>query len=107
MGSISMAQTTEAACLLQSGAMYPRRIGLRTASGLDLFAGVKPGGVSVYFGDAPIYHFDLDGRWQRAYVDGVHYLKGLDAAIRSIDRVRESGAMVLIRETLPDADSAE
>jgi hypothetical protein len=107
MGSISMAQTTEAACLLQSGAMYPRRIGLRTASGLDLFAGVKPGGVSVYFGDAPIYHFDLDGRWQRAYVDGVHYLKGLDATVRSIDREREGGSMVLRRQTLPYVRSVD
>lgn len=96
-----MAQTTEAACLLQSGAMYPRRIGLRTADGQDLFAGVKPGGVSIYFGDEPIYHFDLDGRWQRAYVEGVHYLKGLDASVRSIDREREGVGMVLRRKTLP------
>jgi hypothetical protein len=102
-----MAQTTEAACLLQSGSMYARRFGFKTASGEVIFAGVKPGGVSLYFGDAPIYHFDLDGRWQRAFVDGTHYLKGLDAIVRSIDRERESGAMVLVRETLHDAGTAE
>jgi hypothetical protein len=101
MGSFVMTQTTEAACLLQSGAMYPRRVGFKTATGGDLFAGVKPGGVSLYFGDAPIYHFDLDGRWQRAFIDGVHYLKGLDATVRSIDRERENGGMVLRRNTLP------
>jgi hypothetical protein len=102
-----MTQTTEAACLLQSGSMYQRRLGLRTPSGEVIFAGVKPGGVSIYFGDAPIYHFDLDGRWQRAFVDGTHYLKGLDATVRSIDRGRESGAMVLRRETLTYAASVD
>ena len=96
-----MAQLTEAACLLQSGAMYPRRIGLRTRSGADIFAGVKPGGVSVYFGDSPIYHFDLDGRWQRAFVGEAHFLKGLDSIVHSIDREREGIAMVLRRRTLP------
>jgi hypothetical protein len=102
-----MAETTEAACLLQSGSMYPRRIGFRSASGEDLFAGVKPGGVSIYFGDSPIFHFDLDGRWQRAFVDGVHYLKGLDATVKSIDREREAGGMVLRRQTLPFARSTD
>jgi hypothetical protein len=101
IGSIAMAQTTEAACLLQSGAMYPRRIGFQRSNGEDILVGVKPGGVSLYFGDAPIYHFDLDGRWQRAFIDGVHYLKGLDTAVQSIDREREAGRMVLRRKTLP------
>ena len=85
-----MAQSTEAACLLQSGSMYPRRLGLRTESGEDVFVGIKPGGFSLYFGDAPIYHFDLEGRWQRAFVEGVHYLKGLDAS-RPGDRPRSRG----------------
>ena len=96
-----MAQTTEATCLLQSGSMYRLRLGLRQSSGDEIFAGVKPGAVSIYFGDAPIYHFDLDGRWQRAFVDGVHYLKGLDASVCSIDRERDGGGMVLRRKTLP------
>jgi hypothetical protein len=102
-----MTQSTEAACLLQSGAMYPRRIGLKTAKGEDLFAGIKPGGVSLYFGDAPIYHFDLEGRWQRAFVAGVHYLKGLDTSVRSIDREREAGSMVLRRRTLPFGETLD
>ena len=60
-----MAQMTEAACLLHSGALYALRRGFRTPSGDDVFVGVKPGAFSIYFGDAPIYHFDLEGRWLR------------------------------------------
>ena len=102
-----MTQTTEAACLLQSGSTYHRRVGLASGSAEVIFAGVKPGAVSLYFGDAPIYHFDLDGRWQRAFVEETHYLKGLDATVRSIDRERQSGAMVLRREKLPYALAAD
>ena len=88
---------TEAACLLEPGALYRRRIGLEPAIGDGplVFAGFKQGAFSLYFGDAPIYHFDLEGRWQRAFVDGLHYLKGLDADIHAIDRVREGPNLVL------------
>jgi hypothetical protein len=102
-----MPQITEAACLLQSGSMYHRRLGLKGGSGEEIFAGVKPGAVSIYFGDEPIYHFDLDGRWQRAFLEGTHYLKGIDATVRSIDREREESGMVLRRETLPYAVAAD
>src|SRR4051812_4044561 len=88
-----MAPLTEAACLLQSGSMYPARIGLRAGPGEDVLLGIKRGGFSLYFGDAPIYHFDLEGRWQRAFIDGVHYLKGLDGSVRSIDRAREGSGL--------------
>ena len=88
---------TEAACLLAQGALYPKRIGLepRGGDGDPIFAGFKPGAISLYFGDAPIYHFDLKGRWQRIFADGIHYLKGLDAEIHAIDRVREGPNLVL------------
>ena len=79
-----MAQTTEAACLLHSGAYIALRRGFRPRLGDDIFVGVKPGAFSVYYGDAPIYHFDLDGRWQRAFIDGVHYLKGLDTTVQAL-----------------------
>ena len=102
-----MAQTTEAACLLQSGSMYDRRLGLKSRLGEDIFAGIKPWAVSLYFGDAPIYHFDFDGRWQRAFVDGMHYLKGLDGTVRSIGRDREAGGMVLRRNALPYAEAVD
>jgi hypothetical protein len=102
-----MGHMTEAACLLHSGALYPLRLGLRPRSGDDLFLGVKPGAFSIYRGDAPIYHFDLDGRWQRAFVDGVHYLKGLDTTVQALDRVRDGENLVLHRRTLPFAEAAD
>jgi hypothetical protein len=100
---------TEAACLLEQGASYRRRIGLkpRATSGDPIFAGFKPGAFSLYFGDAPIYHFDLEGRWQRAFLGGTHYLKGLDSTVHAIDRVREGPNLVLKRRTLADAEAGE
>jgi hypothetical protein len=100
---------TEAACLLEQGATYKRRVGLTpcAAPGDPIFAGFKPGAFSLYFGDAPIYHFDLDGRWQRAFVDGTHFLKGLDATVQTIDRVREGPSLVLKRRTLPPAEAGD
>src|SRR5262249_14040615 len=85
----TLAQQSETACLLDTGALYDTRVLLRPANGDPIFAGFKAGAFSLYFGDEPIYHFDLEGRWQRAFVKGIHYLKGLDGAVQSIDRVRE------------------
>ena len=100
---------TEAACLLEQGASYRRRIGLKPIGtpGDPIFAGFKQGAFSLYFGDAPIYHFDLEGRWQRAFIDGTHYLKGLDATAHAIDRVREGPNLVLKRRTLTSAEAGE
>ena len=99
------AHQTEAACLLESGAMYGRRLLLRAAAGEPIFAGLKPGAFSLYFGDAPIYHFDREGRWQRAYLEGIHYLKGLDTKVQAIDRVREGESLVLKRRTLAHVEA--
>jgi hypothetical protein len=100
---------TEAACLLEQGASYQSRIGFEPvdAAGDPIFTGFKRGAFSVYFGDAPIYHFDLDGRWQRAFVEGIHYLKGLDASVQAIDRVREGANLVLKRQRLGDAEASD
>ena len=100
-----MGQKSEAECLFEAGALYGRRALLRGDSGDPVFVGIKPAAFSIYFGDAPIFHFDRDGRWQRAYVDGLHYLKGLDGSVRTIDRVREGANLVLRRKTL-DAPEA-
>jgi hypothetical protein len=99
---------TEAACLVELGASYRSRIGLEPveAGGDPIFAGFKREAFSIYFGDAPIYHFDLDGRWQRAFVEGTHYLKGLDATVHAIDRVREGANLVLKRRTLGDVEAS-
>ncbi len=95
-------QQTEASCLLLGGALYRSRVGLVSASGPAdlLFAGFKKGAFSLYFGDAPIYHFDLEGRWQRAYVEVTHYLKSLDTSVHAIDRVRQGANLVLRRRAL-------
>ena len=74
---------TEAACLLQSGALYHERVGLAPERGDFVFAGFKRGVFSVYFGDAPIFHFDLEGRWQHAYLRDRHCLKRLDGSIQT------------------------
>ncbi|WZO98199.1 hypothetical protein EP7_005256 [Isosphaeraceae bacterium EP7] len=103
-----MVHQTEAACLLQTGALYKHRIGLRSDEVADpVFAGFKAGAFSLYYGDAPIYHFDLDGRWQRAYVGATHYLKALDTSVQAIDRVRVGENLVLRRRTLPYAEAAD
>ncbi len=100
---------TEAACLLNQGATYVRRVGFNPVHGPGdpIFAGVKRGAFSIYFGDAPIYHFDLEGRWQRAFVAGTHYLKGLDGAVHAIERVRIGENLVLERRTLSPAEATD
>lgn len=102
-----MAQTSEAACLLQSGALYTKRIGLKGSADRLIFAGIKRGAFSLYYDDAPIYHFDLEGRWQRAFLDGIHYRKGLDNAVVSIDRVRDGANLVLKRTSLRYSEVAD
>ncbi len=103
------AHLSEAECLLEQGANYPRRIGLEAVIEArdPIFAGFKHGAFSLYCGDAPIYHFDLEGRWQRVFSDGTHYLKGLDARVHAIDRVREGPNLVLKRRELPECEAAD
>jgi hypothetical protein len=102
-----MAQQTEAACLLDTGALYGTRVLLQPPAGDPIFAGFKAGAFSLYFGDEPIYHFDREGRWQRAFVKGTHYLKALDTTVQSIDRVREGENLVLKRRTLGFAEASD
>ncbi len=102
-----MPPANEAECLLGTGAAFLRRTGLRPDSGPLIFAGVKPGGFAIYFGDLPYYHFDLDGRWQRVLIEGTHYLRSLDGTTESIDRVRQGDSLVLRRRRLPFAEAAD
>ena len=102
-----MAQQTEAACLLESGALYSIRLLLRPEVGDPVFAGFKDGAFSLYFGDAPIIHFDLEGRWQRAFIESVHHLKALDTTVQAINRVREGPNLVLKRRTLAFAEASD
>ena len=119
-----MAGQSEAQCLIEQGAMFPRRQGFRDeATGSTILIGFKPGGCSIYFDDEPIYHFDLDGRWQRAFigcdphapdspknlagVPGVHYLKALDTTTTSLVRVREGAEIKIRRRPLNFAETVE
>jgi hypothetical protein len=99
---MAQVEQTEAECLLQGGAPYRSRVGLApTSRPADLlFAGFKRGVFSLYFGDSPIYHFDLEGRWQRAYIANIHYLKSLDTSVYAIERVRQGANLVLLRRSL-------
>src|SRR4051794_35301794 len=100
-----MADQSEAACLIATGANYKRRLGLRSEQGPTICVGSRPGAFSVFRDDSPFFHFDLEGRWQRAVIDGRHYLKGLDGQVVAIDRVREGEDLVLRRRPL-DPDEA-
>jgi hypothetical protein len=97
---------TEAACLLDHGSPYGKRVLLQPPDGDPIFAGFKQGAFSLYHGDAPYFHFDLEGRWQRALVEGVHYLKALDGTVQQIDRVREGANLVLKRKSLSPAEAS-
>ena len=57
--------------------------------------------------DEPIVHFDLEGRWQRAFIAGIHELKGLDSTVQAIDRVREGPSLVLKRTTRSYAEATD
>jgi len=102
---MSQDQRTEAECLLEQGALYGKRVGLKRDDQPMIFAGFKQGVFSLYFGDEPIFHFDLDGRWQHAFLRGRHYWKRFDAVVHEIDRVREGPNLVLKRRSL-DRDEA-
>ncbi len=117
-----MSQKTEAQCLIEQGAMFPCRQGfLDTATGGTILIGFKTGACSIYFDDAPIYHFDLDGRWQRAFigsdpedddtpknlagVPGSHYLKALDTSTTALVRLREGNEIKIRRRQLSFAET--
>ena len=118
-----MAHLTEAACLIEQGAMFPRRQGCRDPAGSTVLMGFKPGACSIYFDDAPIYHFDLEGRWQRAFIEadlsapdtpknlagvpGTHYLKSLDTSTVGLMRVREANEIKIQRRTLGYAETVD
>ena len=95
---------TEAEALLRSGALYPIRVGL-IGGEQPIFVGLKHGACSIYLGDEPSVHVDLEGRWQRAYIAPSHHLRRLDGTTQAIARPRFGGSMELRRRTL-DRDEA-
>lgn len=102
-----MPPETEAAYLLRTGQLYLRRVGLRVDDDDLIFAGVKHGAMSLYLGEDPHVHVDLNGRWQRAFRDGTHYRRFLDGRVMAMDRAREGASLVLSRTWLEPADVRE
>lgn len=102
-----MAHVTEAACLLDSGVVYGSRVLLKPATGDPVFAGFKAGVFSLYCGDAPVFHFDLEGRWQKVFLDGRHCLKGLDTRVQAVERSRQGPSLILTRRALPYAEASD
>lgn len=119
-----MSQLTEAQCLIEQGAMFPYRQGFRDVeTGGTILIGFKTGACSIYFDDAPIYHFDLEGRWQRAFVGadtsapdtpknlagvpGTHYLKALDTSTTALVRLREGHEIKIRRRRLGFAETVQ
>jgi hypothetical protein len=102
-----MSHETEAACLVRTGNLYPRRAGLSYEDGRLVFAGIKHGAFSIYDGDDPHVHLDLEGRWQRAYIQGTHYRKALDGSVAALDRERTPDGLVLRRRAVSFAESAD
>ncbi|QDV32972.1 hypothetical protein [Tautonia plasticadhaerens] len=97
---------TEAEALLRHGALYPIRQGLLPVDGGPLaFVGIKHGAASIYLGDEPSYHFDLEGRWHRCYSSPSHYLRRLDGSTQAIDRPRVGRNMRLDRRTLDPSEA--
>ncbi len=93
----------------RAGAQYARRVGLQppAADHDPIFAGFKPGAFSLFFGDSPFYHFDLEGRWQRAVIEGTHFLKGLDGRVQVIRRLRDERNLVLKRHIQSEGDASD
>jgi hypothetical protein len=95
-----MSALSEAAVLLRSGTQFSRRIGYPRANGELVFAGVRRGAFSIYIEESPFFHFDLEGRWQRVYIDSAHFRKALDGSIVRLDRIRSERNMILHRHHL-------
>ena len=104
-----MGTQTEAELLHQSGAAYRRRVGLLHSSGEGplIFAGIRPGGFSLYLGESPHYHFDLEGRWERICRDGTHFFKWLDGSSTALKLEHEEKVPVLRRHSVPYAETSD
>lgn len=97
---------TEAEELLRVGKLIRPRAGLRSEEGGLTLAGFKPGGFLLYRDDEPLDHFDLDGRWQRCFRNGRHYLRKLDGSVVAVDRERKGAGLEVARTLLGPEDAA-
>jgi hypothetical protein len=61
------------------------------------------GGLSIFFGDDPAYHFNAAGELRRAYVDGLLY-KALNRELVSLARIRTAEQVELRSHTLSTSE---
>lgn len=72
--------------------------------GVPIVAGFKlDGGLSIYFGGDPVYHFDVNVRLKRAFWKGTLYRTQGDT-LAELNRDRTEAATVLRRRDLPPAE---
>jgi hypothetical protein len=64
----------------------------------------REGGVSVYFGSDPCYHFDAEGRLRRSFAEGCLY-RSEGVALARLTRRREAGHVELLRSDLTSAEA--
>lgn len=65
-----------------------------------IIAGCRDNGWwSIYFGPAPCYHFDAEGRLRRGYVGGRLY-RTQETTLAELERVRSDAATRLLRRDL-------
>lgn len=87
--------------LMREATAYARRCLVRTeGSQTPLFVGFRGnGGMSLYFGDDPVYQFDGDGRLRRAFVDG-RPLRSQGSTLAQLTRRRGERVSELLRHDL-------
>jgi hypothetical protein len=92
--------------LLRDATAFAQRVLLKIPHGTQtVFAGFrKGGGVSIYFGSDPVYHFNQAGELRRAYCES-KLLKAERGALAMLDRQRPGGQVLLVRHDLTAAET--
>src|SRR5262245_26728992 len=63
----------------------------------------RDGGLSIFFGDDPVYQFNAAGELRRAYFDG-NLVKAVNGRLASLSRIRTGSEVQLVRHDLSDAE---
>jgi hypothetical protein len=80
---------------------------LNEAGRPSIVAGFRAGGgLSIFFGEDPAYHFNSAGELRRAYVDGLIY-KAIDGQLIALTRVRSADQVELRSHTLAETEQAK
>ncbi len=89
---------TERIALVSHAANNNQSVSLH--SDWPIVAGFRPnGGLSIFFGDDPAYHFNAAGELRRAYVDRLLY-KAISGKLVSLTRIRIAERVELRSHTL-------